>query len=157
MKIVIGTYAQLVSLGLTRGLARAAAVASMIVTFGIVSIGPSGVGLLGISGLAIVAATPAQARCLVGGVMRTDIAEGDCEEAKRTGCVRSMLTPNQYISCLDANKRAYESGRKDCIINGKNHNELNDLDCAEAKQTGCVRRLLTGAQYTACLDAQPKR
>lgn len=157
MKSIFSTHARLDSLGLTKALVRAAAVVSMIVTFGVVSIGASGVGLLGISGLAIVAATPAQARCLVGGVMRADIADGDCEEAKRTGCVRSMLTPNQYISCLDANKRAYESGRKDCIINGKNHNELNELDCAEARQTGCVRRLLTASQYTACLDAQPKR
>ena len=71
--------------------------------------------------------------------MRDDIADGNCEEAKRTGCVRSMLTDNQYINCLDANKKAYESGRRDCTIGGKNHNELSDVDCAEAKATGCVR------------------
>ena len=157
MKSVISSHAKSVSLGLAMGLVRAAAVASMVVTSGVGSIGPSGLGLLGVSGLAITAATPAQARCLVGGVMRNDIADGDCEEAKRTGCVRSMLTPNQYIACLQANKAAYESGRKDCIIGGKNRNDLNELDCAEAKATGCVRRLLTPAQYTACLDAQPRR
>jgi hypothetical protein len=37
--------------------------------------------LLGISGLAITIATPAQARCLVNGEIRFDVEDSDCEEA----------------------------------------------------------------------------
>lgn len=95
--------------------------------------------------------------CLINGVMRKDIPANDCEEAKRTGCVRSLLTANQYINCLKAQEVAYKSGRRSCIIAGKNRNDLSELDCQEAKATGCVRRLLTPSQYTACLDAQPRR
>jgi hypothetical protein len=76
MKSVISTHAKSASLGLAKGLVRTTAVASMVVAFGVGSIGPSGLGLLGISGLAITAATPAQARCLIGGEMRYDIAIG---------------------------------------------------------------------------------
>ena len=155
MKSVISTHAKSASLGLAKGLVRAAAVASMVVTFGVGSvgsIGPSGLGLLGVIGLAITAATPVQARCLIGGAMRNDIRDSDCLEAQRTGCVRSMLTPDQYISCLHA-----QEGREDCIIGGRVRNDLSKLDCAEAKATGCVRRLLTTAQYQACLDAQPPK
>src|SRR5262249_931079 len=129
------------------------AVASMVVTFGVGSIGSSGLGLLGVSGLAISVATPARANCLIGGEMRSDIPDSDCLEAQRTGCVRSLLTPDQYRSCLKANQEARQRGRS-WIIGGVVRNDLSDLDCAEAKATGCVRRLLTDAQYRACLDAQ---
>ena len=149
----VGTYANSASLGLAKGLFRAAAVAFMVVSFGVGSIGPSGLGLLGISGLAITVATPAQARCLLGGQIHNDIPDADCLEAQQTGCVRHLLTPDQYTSCLQANKSAKESGRT-CIIGGKIHNELSAEDCEEAKATGCVRRLLTDAQYRSCLDAQ---
>lgn len=92
--------------------------------------------------------------CLIKGVRRTDIADSDCEEAQRTGCVRSMLTSTQYVNCLKANREARVSGQE-CIIAGTVRRDLSALDCEEAKATGCVRRLLTAAQYTACLNAQP--
>jgi hypothetical protein len=100
---------------------------------------------------------PKSAGCLVGGVMRNDVPARDCEEARRTGCVRHLLTPDQYKNCLKAQDAAYKSGRRNCIIGGKVRADLSDLDCEEAKATGCVRRLLTPAQYTACLNAQPQR
>jgi hypothetical protein len=154
MNSVISTHAKLASLRLAMGLVRAAAVASALATVGLGSIGPSALGWLGGSGLAIAVATPAQARCLIGGDMRQDIADSDCLEAQRTGCVRRMLTPEQYKNCLQANKEAREGGQA-CIIGGRVRNDLSALDCEEAKATGCVRRLLTPAQYRACLDAQP--
>jgi hypothetical protein len=149
----VGAHAKSASLGLVKGLVRAAAVAFMIASFGVRSIGSSGLGLLGVSGLAITVAAPAQARCLLGGQIRNDIPDGDCLEAQRTGCVRHLLTPDQYTSCLQANKSANVSGRS-CIIGGIVHNELSAEDCEEAKATGCVRRLLTPDQYRSCLDAQ---
>jgi hypothetical protein len=140
--------------GLTKGLVRAAALAFMVVSFGLNFIGPIGLGLLGVSSLAITATTPAQASCLIGGQIRNDIPAGnDCLEAQRTGCVQRLLSPDQYTSCLQANKAANDSG-KTCIIGGTIHNELNAQDCQEAKATGCVRRLLTDTQYRSCLAAQ---
>jgi hypothetical protein len=155
MKSIIRTHDKSASLRLARGLVRTASVTSMVVTFSVGSVsslGLSGLGLLGVIGLTITAATPAQARCLIGGEMRYDIHTSDCLEAQRTGCVRSMLTSVQYKNCLRANQ-----GRKDCIIGGKVRNDLSELDCEEAKATGCVRRLLTTTQYQACLDAQPPK
>jgi hypothetical protein len=151
MKSVISTHAKSAFLRLAKGLVRAAAVASMIVTFSFGSIGSYGLGWLGVSGLAITVATPAQANCLLGGAIRTDIPDSDCLEAQRTGCVRHLLTPDQYISCLKAQETADL-----CIIGGKVRNDLSSLDCAEAKATGCVRRLLTDEQYSACVDAQKR-
>jgi hypothetical protein len=153
MKSVINTYDKSASLRLAKGLVRAAAVASMVVSFFVSSIGVSGLGWLSVTGLAITTATTAQARCLIAGEMREDIRDSDCIEAQRTGCVRNMLTPDQYISCLNANKEAEASG-KTCIIGGQVRNDLSALDCREAQATGCVRRLLTDAQYRACLNAQ---
>jgi hypothetical protein len=150
MKNVISTHAKSASRRLAEGVVRSATVASMVVTFGAGYVGLSGLGLLGVTALAITVATPVQARCLIGGEMRNDIADSDCLEAQRTGCVRSKLTSNQYVSCLRA-----QLGRKDCIIGGRVRNDLSKLDCEEAKATGCVRRLLTTAQYQDCLDAQP--
>lgn len=151
MEKCIGTKSA--SPGLAKGLVRAVAIAFMGVSFGVSSIGPSGLGLLGVSGLAISVAAPAQARCLLGGQMHNEIPDGDCLEAQRTGCVRHLLTPDQYTSCLQANTSANASG-KTCIIGGIVHNELSAQDCEEAKATGCVRRLLTPAQYSNCLNAQ---
>ncbi len=153
MKSVISVHDKSASLGLAKGLVRVAAMASMVVTFFVSSIGLSGLGWLSVTGLAITTATTAQARCLIGGAIRHDIKDSDCIEAQRTGCVRSMLTPDQYISCLDANKEAEASG-KTCIIGGQVRNDLSALDCREAQATGCVRRLLSDAQYQACLNAQ---
>jgi hypothetical protein len=153
MKSLINPGAKLASLGLAKGLVRAAAVACIVVTWGVGSIEPSVLGFLGVSGLAVTAATPAQARCLLQGTIHNEIADNDCLEAQRTGCVRHMLSDDQYKSCLKANDAANAGGRS-CIIGGIVHNELNDVDCAEAKSTGCVRRLLTDAQYSDCLSKQ---
>jgi hypothetical protein len=100
-------------------------------------------------------ATPAQANCLINGQIRSDISDDDCLEAQRTGCVRHLLTPQQYTSCLQDNARAISSGQV-CVIDGMRRAEFNAQDCEEAKATGCVRRLLTPDQYTACLDAVAK-
>jgi len=141
-------------LQLVIGLGRAAWPTFAAVSIGLASIGPIGVGLLGVAGVTTLASTPAQARCLIGGQIRNDIPDGnECLEAQRTGCVRNLLTPEQYASCLQANKAANDSGRT-CIIGGKIRNEFSAQDCEEAKATGCVQRLLTPAQYRACLDAQ---
>jgi hypothetical protein len=84
--------------GLTKGWSRAAAVASMAVVSGLTTIA--------------VTATPAQTRCLLAGEMRNDIADNDCLEAQRTGCVRRMLTPNQYTEQrTNLHHRRYDSQR----------------------------------------------
>jgi hypothetical protein len=147
------TQTKLASLGLAKRLGQAGAAASMVVTLGVGSIEPAGLGLVASSGLAAIVATPAQARCLLDGAYRNDVADNDCLEAQRTGCVRHMLTPPQYTSCLAANKSAQVNGRV-CIINGIIRNEFSTEDCQEAKATGCVRRLLSDAQYVSCLNAQ---
>ena len=110
-------------------------------------------GSLAAFSLEVTASSPAQARCLIAGAMRNDIPDNDCLEAQRTGCVRHLLTEQQYVNCLAANKRAMEQ-RQICVIGGVIRNDLSPLDCKEAKATGCVRRLLTDAQYVACLNAQ---
>src|SRR5262249_21777583 len=107
MKSVIRRYAK-------SGLARAAAMAVAI-------------GLLGLSSLAITTITPAQASCRVGGEIRNDIAARDCLEATQTGCVRHMLTDEQYMRCLRDNKQALDEGRT-CVINGKVRNDLSSVD-----------------------------
>jgi len=131
-----------------RGLVRAAAVAVTV------SIGLSGLGLLGVSVLAITGAAPARASCELNGRIDNQIASGgDCLEAQRTGCVRHMLTPEGYKNCLQNNARANARGQT-CILGGQIHNEYSAEDCEEAKATGCVRRFLTPAQYNNCLNAQ---
>jgi hypothetical protein len=148
MKHIISTH-------LAKGLVRASAVASMVVTFGVGSIGPSGLGLLGVSGLSVTIATPAQARCLIKGVMRSDIADSDCQEAQRTGCVRKGFSSlAAYQKCLDAQVAVQRSGQE-CYVSGAIRRDLSAADCAEAKATGCVRRLLSPAGYTDCLNKQP--
>lgn len=104
MSGVIRTHAKLVSLKLANATMRAASVGWMIVAVGAASVGSLGIGSLGVFGVAIAIATPAQARCFVGGTMREDIADRYCEEAKRTGCVRAMLTTPEYRACLRAQR-----------------------------------------------------
>jgi hypothetical protein len=72
MKSNIGRAAKSASQGFARGLVRAVAAGSMFVTFG--AIGPAGLGLPGLSGLAISVATPAQAGspCPAGQVLGRD-------------------------------------------------------------------------------------
>ena len=156
MKNTITTQMRWLSLELADGFSRAVAIASIVATFAVGLVGLSGLALLGASGLAITAATPAQANCLIGGAVRRDIPDRYWLEAQRTGCVRALLTPDQYRSCLRANLKAERQGRT-CIIGGVVRNDLSALDCDEAKATGCVQRLLTPAQYRACLDAQRHR
>jgi hypothetical protein len=119
--------------------------------------GPSTTAI-GISGATLIAlsSSPAQASCLLAGKIRNDIADADCLEAQRTGCVRSMLNAEQYVNCLEANRRAQKSGQA-CIIGGVIRGDLSAADCQEAKRTGCVRRLLNAEQYANCLAAQPSR
>jgi hypothetical protein len=152
MKYATGTYAMSASRTL-RALVRATAAAAAAVTISVGSIGLSVTGLVGGAGLSIATTTPAHARCLIGSVRRDDISDDDCLEAQRTGCVRHMLTPEQYTNCLAANKNKQAS----CILNGTVRDDLSAADCEEARATGCVRSLLTPAQYKSCLDAQPVR
>lgn len=157
MSSTISYHVKSASLCLGKFLVRGAALGSMVVTFGVGPvnvIGSAGLRLLGATGLVIIAGTSVHARCLHKGVWRDDISDNDCLEAQRTGCVRSMLTQDQYISCLRA---VAEANEKDCIIGGRVRNDLSNLDCEEAKATGCVRRLLTTDQYQSCLDAQPPK
>ena len=44
----------------------------------------------------------ASSGCLIGGVMRKDIADSDCREAQNTGCIRRLLNDTQYASCIAA-------------------------------------------------------
>ena len=132
-------------------LIRSGAIVALMFTLGSGTLGL--LGAVGASGLVLATPTPAHANCLIGGENRADIADNDCLEAQRTGCVRHMLTPTQYKNCLQANAEAKAAG-KTCIIANKIRNDLSELDCEEAKATGCVRRLLTDEQYANCLDAQ---
>jgi hypothetical protein len=42
-----------------------------------------------------------------------------------------------------------------CEIAGKVRMDVLDRDCQEAQTTGCIKRLLTDAEYKGCLRAQP--
>ncbi len=42
-----------------------------------------------------------------------------------------------------------------CLIGGVFRNDIEDADCKEAQNTGCIRHLLTKKQYEKCLRAQP--
>jgi len=152
MKCAIGTYTRSASLAL-KALVQATIAAVTAVTISVSSIGLPATGLVGVAGLSIATTTPAHARCLIGSVRRDDISDDDCLEAQRTGCVRHMLTPEQYTNCLAANKNK----RASCVLNGTVRDDLSAADCEEARATGCVRSLLTPAQYKSCLDAQPVR
>ena len=52
--------------------------------------------------------------CLIGGIVRKDIADSDCNEARTTGCIRRLLTQQQYANCLAAQK-----GPKEIYVGGK--------------------------------------
>jgi hypothetical protein len=97
---------------------------------------------------------PTTFSCSIGGVLRTDIARQDCAEAQNTGCIRHLLTEDQYYACLRAQKPTKVSG---CLIGGVKRMDIGDSDCGEAQRTGCIRRLLTPTQYTNCLNAQPHK
>jgi hypothetical protein len=136
-----------------KALVRTTAAATAALAISIGSIGLSVTGLIGVAGLSIATTTPAHATCLIASTRRDDISDDDCLEAQRTGCVRHMLTPQQYTNCLAAN----QNKRASCVLNGTVRDDLSAADCEEARATGCVRNLLTPAQYKSCLDAQPVR
>lgn len=48
--------------------------------------------------------------CIVNGVPRRDILSTDCEEAQRTGCIRRLLSAQQYARCLAAQPGAAAAG-----------------------------------------------
>lgn len=152
MKYATGMYAMSASRTL-RALVRATAAAAAAVTISVSSIGLPATALIGGAGLSIATTKPAHATCLIASVRRNDISDDDCLEAQRTGCVRHMLTPQQYTNCLAANQNKHAS----CVLNGTVRDDLSAADCEEARATGCVRSLLTPAQYKSCLDAQPVR
>jgi hypothetical protein len=43
--------------------------------------------------------------CVIEGVFHPEIAPSDCLEAQKVGCIRSKLTDEQYVNCLNAQKR----------------------------------------------------
>jgi hypothetical protein len=92
--------------------------------------------------------------CRIGNQIRTDVPDSACsevqEEARKTGCIRRLLTVDDYAACLRAQKPV-SSG---CLIGGVVRKDIADTDCKEAQTTGCIRRLLTDVQYAACLKAQ---
>ncbi len=88
--------------------------------------------------------------CLIGGTLRTDIADADCLEAQRTGCIRHLLSDQAYAACL----RAQPVISHGCRIGGVMRMDIADTDCQEAQRTGCIQRLLTQIQYRDCLAAQ---
>jgi hypothetical protein len=152
MKYAIGTYARSASLTL-KALAQATLAAITVITISVSSICLPAAELIGVASLSIATTTPAHATCLIASVRREDISDDDCLEAQRTGCVRHMLTPQQYTNCLAAN----QNKRASCVLNGTVRDDLSAADCEEARATGCLRNLLTRAQYKSCLDAQPVR
>jgi len=113
-----------------------------------------GVAALAICGIATLdgIAIPAQARCLIYGQWRHDIPDHLCLEAQRTGCVQSMLSPQQYANCLQAVGMAQRSGQQ-CVINGMLRLDIPMQYCLEAQTTGCVQAMLTPQQYANCLEA----
>src|SRR5262249_24092428 len=48
--------------------------------------------------------------CVIDGVKRKDIADRDCKEARETGCVRRLLTDDQFQRCLAAQKQKAAGG-----------------------------------------------
>src|SRR5262245_54606074 len=149
MKRVISSHTKSTTPGFSKRSARAAAMVSVVLSSCVASIGPSGLGLLGVSGL-ITIATPAQAQCVIKGVLYHNIPRGPaCLEAQQTGCVRHMLTPEQYRQCLLVNQQTQQRG---CLVKGIIRYDIPPGNaCSEAQQTGCVRHLLTPQQYTNCM------
>src|SRR3954468_6805507 len=101
MNSFINMLSEAAPLGPAKFLAR---VIALVSTVGLS--GATGLGLLGSFGFAIIFATPAQAWCLLGGEMRNNVADSDCPEAQRTGCVRNRLDANQYRNCMQVNREA---------------------------------------------------
>jgi hypothetical protein len=87
--------------------------------------------------------------CMLDGVLRKDIAERDCAEAQRTGCIAHRLTPEERSKCSEENRKAGPA----CVVKGAVRHDITKADCKEAQETGCIRHLLSDKQYEACLRA----
>src|SRR5215475_11501047 len=76
------------------------------------AVGLSGVTGLGLLGIGIISAVPAQATCRLNGNTNNDVADRDCPEAQQTGCIKHRM-PSQaaYNDCLERNRQAEQSGR----------------------------------------------
>ena len=69
--------------------------------------------------------------CNIGGTVRTDIAQSDCEEAQKTGCIRRLLNEKQYGNCILANKpKPARDGR--VVKFGKEDNSRRDVKAIQA-------------------------
>lgn len=88
--------------------------------------------------------------CEIGGKVRMDILDRDCQEAQSTGCIKRLLSDAAYKACL----RAQPVTSSGCLIGGVMRKDIADRDCKEAQNTGCIKRLLTDQQYQNCLQAQ---
>ncbi len=83
-------------------------------------------------------APAAQADCLLSGAVRPDIADGaNCLEAQRTGCVRSLLTDDQYLDCQRVVAKAKVDGKL-CVIDDVIYNEYDAAGCEQAKASADV-------------------
>ena len=91
--------------------------------------------------------------CEIGGKVRMDILDRDCQEAQTTGCIKRLLSDAQYKGCLRA-QPVISSG---CVIDGVTRKDVADRDCREAQKTGCIKRLLTDQEYQRCLAAQKRK
>ena len=80
------THSKSLFVRLTHNLTYSRSIA-IVTTLGLTSIGAAALSVVGGSALVIVTANPAQAACLLGGTMHNEIADSDCFEAQRTGCV----------------------------------------------------------------------
>jgi uncharacterized protein YkwD len=88
--------------------------------------------------------------CEIGGKVRMDVLDRDCDEAKRTGCIQRLLNEAGYKKCL----RAQPVRSSGCVIAGVKRFNIDDRDCREAQETGCIKRLLTNQEYEDCKKAQ---
>ncbi len=115
--------------------------------------------------------------CEIGGVVRMDVLDRDCQEAQTTGCIKRLLSKSAYAACLRA-QPVVSSG---CLIGGVTRKAhmlremlvglpvrahrceiccavrmvVLDRDCQEDQTMGCIKRLLSEFAYAACLRAQP--
>ena len=88
--------------------------------------------------------------CEIGGKTRMDVLDRDCQEAQSTGCIKRLLSEEQYKACLSAHP-VTSSG---CMIGGVMRSDVADIDCREAEPKVCIKHLLTDQQYQNCLESQ---
>jgi hypothetical protein len=86
--------------------------------------------------------------CVTGETTRRRESEAPAGDAKFG---KSCTTGSKHLCCRPDPAPQGSS----CTINGTPRPDISDADCEEARNTGCIRHLLTDKQYTACLAAQP--